>query len=234
MSNGQIRINYCVPGLVPHLSAALARGPAWAPATFLYPAIFVPGLATLVPAAHAVQPLAAASDRGLPGLAPEERFELGLISERLRHAGAVSASVGQPDLPAGAALNAGYSAPAALDFSSEALPAFPAEQVRALFVLLAAESAGGLPSHAADSGSSCCAASAAVPPDGDTDLQYTAADRQAAARALEQSHASTGPIRLDAAPIHGPSAHPSGAVHSTATRENTLEAAGSSARGYAG
>jgi hypothetical protein len=58
---------------------------------------------------------------------------LALISESLRHPGVVAACVGQPDRPAGAALNAGY--PDALDFLPEALPAFPAEQVLALFVL---------------------------------------------------------------------------------------------------
>jgi hypothetical protein len=60
----------------------------------------------------------------MPGLAAEEGF------------GAVAASVGQPDCPAGAALNVGY--PVAEDFSPEELPAFPAEQVRVLFVLTAA------------------------------------------------------------------------------------------------
>lgn len=130
----QSQVNYCVTGLVPHLSSALPRAPAWAPATSPYPAIFVvPGLAALVPDAHAVQPPAAASDPSMPGLAAEEGFGPGLASERLRHAGVMAASVGQPDRLAGAALHAGY--PASLDFLSEALPAFPAEQVRALFVL---------------------------------------------------------------------------------------------------
>jgi hypothetical protein len=53
-------------------------------------------------------------------------------------------------------------------------------------------------------------------------------------RVLEQSHGSTDPIRFAAAPIHGPSADPSGAAHSAAIRESTQEAAGSSARGCAG
>jgi hypothetical protein len=175
----QSQVNYCVTGLVPHLSSALPRAPAWAPATSPYPAIFVPGLVTLVPAAHAVQLPAAASDPSMPVLAAEEGFGPGLVSERFhppgalaatlvpaahavqppaaasdpsmpvlaaeggvgpglvserfRHPGVVAASVCQLDRPAGVALNAGY--PAVLDFLSEALPAFPAEQVRALFVL---------------------------------------------------------------------------------------------------
>src|SRR6266571_4781760 len=59
-------------GHVPLLSSALGLGlgPDWAPATLSSPAVFVPGVATLVPAAHAhaVHHLAAASDPGMPGL----------------------------------------------------------------------------------------------------------------------------------------------------------------------
>jgi len=131
----------------------------------------------------------------MPGLAAVEGVGLALISECSRHHGAVAASVGQPDRPAGAALNAGY--PDALDFLSGALPAFPAEQVRALFVVY---SAGGLSRHAAGTGNSGCAVSAAAPPV-DTCLQNTVAGRQAKGRALEQSCDSTCPILFDAAPI---------------------------------
>jgi hypothetical protein len=69
----------------------------------------------------------------MSGLAAVEGVGLALISESLRHPGVVAACVGQPGRPSGAALNAGY--PDALDFLPEALPAFPAEQVLALFVL---------------------------------------------------------------------------------------------------
>jgi hypothetical protein len=60
LENGLNRVNYCVPGLVPHLCSVLARGPDWGPAVPPYPALYVPGLAPLVPAAHAVEALAAA------------------------------------------------------------------------------------------------------------------------------------------------------------------------------
>lgn len=219
-------VNYCGPGLVPHLSSALARGPGRVPATCPCPAVLVPALSFLAPAAHAVQPLAAASAPSLPelgaasapslagiaaapappGLAGEGRFERGLIAECFHHPAALAASVGQPEHPAWGALDAEYPA---------------------------AESAGGLLRHAADSGSSCCAASAVVPPGEDTDRRYTAADRQAAGRAPEQSRGSTGPIPCDAAPIRGPNADPSGAAHWIASRESTQEAAGSSALGHA-
>ena len=79
----------------------------------------------------------------------------------------------------------------------------------------------------------CHAASAAAPPV-DTGLLNTGAGRQAVGRALELTFDSIGPNRFDAAPSHSPSAGPSGAAHSIATRENTEEAAGSSARGFAG
>ena len=101
-------------------------------------------------------------------------------------------------------------------------------------LLPAAESAGGRPCHAAGNDNAGCGAYAAAPPGGDTGLLNTAAGRRAAGRAPEQGRAATCPIRFDAAPIHGPSADPSGAAHSTASRGSTRGAAGSSARGHAG
>ena len=62
-------VNYCAPALGPRPCSALARGPDWAPAIPSYPATFLPGLAPLVLAAHAVRSPAAASGHGLPGLA---------------------------------------------------------------------------------------------------------------------------------------------------------------------
>jgi hypothetical protein len=208
-------VNDRVPDPVPHFSSARARGPAWVPATLPSRAICVAGLAISAPAAHAVRPLAAASAPALPG-GPEG---VGW--------GEVAASVGQPDRPAGAVLDAGY--PAAVDFSSEALPAFLAAQGRALRMLPAAESACGRSCHAAGNDNARCGAYAAAPPGGDTDLLHTAAGKRAAGRGLEQSRAAICPIRVDAAPIEGPTAHPSGAAHSAATRGSTQEAAGSSA-----
>jgi hypothetical protein len=105
--------------------------------------------------------------------------------------------------------------------------------VRPLFVYPAAVSAGGLPCHAAGNGNSGCVASAAALPGGIC-LQNTVAGRLEAGRALEQSYDSTGPILFDAAPIHCPSADPSGAAHSTATHESIQEAAGSISPGFAG
>src|SRR6185369_3811687 len=128
--------------------------------------------------------------------------------------------------------DAGY--PAAPELSSGALPAFPAGQVRELFVLPAAESAGGPPCRAAGNDNAGRAASAAAPPDGDTCLPNTAAGRQGAGRVPARSRDSTCPTLSDAAPSHGPSALPSGAAHPAATRESTREDSGSSARGYAG
>ena len=98
--------------------------------------IFVAGPATLVPAAYVVQRPAAVSGHGLPGPAAVEGAGPVLISERLCHPDVVVAGVGRAERPAGLALNVEY--PAASDLSSAALPAFPAEQVRALFVLSAA------------------------------------------------------------------------------------------------
>jgi hypothetical protein len=78
--------------------------------------------------AHGIQDPAAAAAHELPGLAAEQEVGRGLIAERFRHPGAVAASVFQPERPVDAALDAAY--PAALGFSSQAFPAFPAEQVR--------------------------------------------------------------------------------------------------------
>lgn len=206
-----IRVSYCDPGLVPHLCSDLARGPDWVPV------IFVPALATVAIAAHAVKRPAAAYDPGIPGLAAEEKRGSGQISEGFRHPAAAAASVD----------------PADQGFSTETLPAFPAEQVRASFVLPAVASAGGQPCHAAGNGNSGCGAYAAALPGG-TGLQNTAAGRPAAGRVPVQSCAATGPIRCAVAPIHSPSVGPTGAARSAATRESTREAAGSSSPGYAG
>ena len=100
------------------------------------PGVFVPGLAPVVPAAHAVELPVAASVHGLPELAAGEGLGQGLVSERFHHPAAVAASAGQPERPAGAALNA--EAPADVDFLPEDFPAFPAEQVQAFSALPAA------------------------------------------------------------------------------------------------
>jgi hypothetical protein len=131
------------------------------------------------------------------------------------------------------AVGAAFDVPAALDFSSADLPVFPAVQLRVFHVPTAAESVRGLPCHAAGNGNSGCAACSAVPLGGTCRLN-TGAGRRAAGRVTELNLDSTGPIRLYAVPIHGPSADPSGAAHWTAIRENTPEAAGSSSRGPAG
>ena len=151
----------CVPGLGPHLSAALVPGLPWAPVTSPYPAIlapaadavrppaaasdpglpgfvalaavFAPVLAALAPAAGAVRPPAAASDPGLPGLAAGQGPGPGPVSECFRYPGAAAACVRRLERPAGAELNAGF--PAALDFLSAALHLFPAGQGRALYLL---------------------------------------------------------------------------------------------------
>ena len=174
----------------------------------------------------------------MPGLVAEVPFGLALISSQVLPAfPAEQVRVPVKPLAAASDLMPGLAVEEAFGLaliSSQALPAFPAEQVRALFVLTAAESAGELSCHAAGNGNSGCVASAVAPPGGDTCLLNTAAGRQAAGLALEQSCDSTCPIHFDAAPNYGPSAHPSGAAHSTATRESTQEAAGSSALGYAG
>jgi hypothetical protein len=69
MSAPPVALINCVPGLVPLLSAVLAPGPPWAPAAYRYSAVFVPGLAALAPAAHAVLAPAAVADPVLPGFA---------------------------------------------------------------------------------------------------------------------------------------------------------------------
>jgi hypothetical protein len=176
----------------------------------------------LVPAAEPVPEL--------PEAAVVKQDNPGLISGTSLPPG-VAVGGGQPGHPAESVQSGGNRA--APDPSSSDLPVSPAGQVQALR-RWSADSADGLPCHAADNGNAGCAATAAAPPGGDTGLLNTAAGKQAAGRAPEQSRASTGPIRFDAAPIRGPSADPSGAVHSAATRENTREVAGSSAQGYAG
>jgi len=247
MLNGRNRVNYCVTDLVPHLCSAPNRGPDWVPAVPPYPALCVPGLAHLAPAALVVVPVAPAALAVVPlaavvepQAAASELFaaaaeppavEEGCGFERVHHLVAVVAYVDQPERPAAVALDVW--APVVFDFSPEALPVFPAEQVRPLFVYPAAVSAGGLPCHAAGNGNSGCVASAAALPGGIC-LQNTVAGRLEAGHALEQSYDSTGPILFDAAPIHCPSADPSGAAHSTATHESIQEAADSSSRVYAG
>jgi hypothetical protein len=102
--------------------------------------IYVPGLDSLVAAVYAVLPPDAVSAPVVPDLAPEvpdlaavEGGGPGLISDTLRCPDVVAACEGLTDRPAGVALNAG--SPVALDSLSEVLPAFPAERVRALFVV---------------------------------------------------------------------------------------------------
>ena len=167
----------------------------------------------------------------MPGLSFGDGFGPELTSEILRHPDAATSRADRPNRPAGAILNVHN--PGAFDFSSAALPSFPADQVRTLYDQCADQSAVGLPCHEAGNDNAGCAAYAAAPP-GDTCLPNNAAGRWAAERAPEQSGDPTGPILFDAAPIHGPSADPSGAAHSTAIRENTWEVAGSSKLVYAG
>jgi len=209
----------CVTGPVLRLSAVLARGPV---------SVLATGVLEL--AAYAEQLLAAASGPALPDLVAEER--LGLVSGCFLHPGAVAEIVARPDRHVEAALNAEY--PAASDFLFEALLFFPVEQVRVLFVLLAAESADGLFCHAAGNDNARVLSSAADLCGADICPLNTAAGREATGHAPEQSFAATCPIPFDVAPIHVPSADPSGAAHRTASRESTWEAAGSSARGSAG
>jgi len=95
--------------------------------------IYVPGLDSLVAAVYAVLPPGAVSAPEVPDLAAVEGGGPGLISDTLRCPDVVAACEGQTDRPAGVALNAG--SPVALDSLSEVLPAFPAERVRALFVV---------------------------------------------------------------------------------------------------
>jgi len=90
--------------------------------------------AILASAADVVLPPAAASDPGLPGLAVGKGPGPEPVSECFRYPGAVVACVYCPERSAGVELNAGCPA-AALDFSSEALPAFPAGQAQVIFVL---------------------------------------------------------------------------------------------------
>lgn len=103
------------------------------------PVVFVPGLEPLVHVAHAVHLQVAVSVPGLPGLAAVEEVGLDPIAERYHHPGAMAANVSQLVRPAGAALNA--EGPAVLELLPETLPAFPFEQVRAILVQPAAESA---------------------------------------------------------------------------------------------
>ncbi|MFA7061601.1 MAG: hypothetical protein WC156_12400 [Pedobacter sp.] len=164
-----------------------------------YPAVFVPGLANLVPVSSSLEMQAAAS--------AVELLEVYSVVEPS------AARVGQ-EQRAAAALNAEEAG------APETLPFFSVAQVQAHLVPPAVESAGGLPCRAAGNGNSGCVAYAAAP-HGDTDLRNTCADRQAAGRALGQNCASICPIPFVAAPIHDPSADPNVAANSTATREST-------------
>jgi hypothetical protein len=136
-----------------------------------------------------------------------------LTSERAHPLVAGAVSVDLPDCPAGAELNA--AAPPVECFSSEVLPASPAEQV--LCGLPAGYTAAGLPCHAVGNGNFRCATRAAALP-GDTGLQNTAAGIPAAGHESGQNHVSTGPNHFAAAPSRGPSADPNGAAHSAAIR----------------
>ena len=169
----------------------------------------------MVPAVHSGQTLAAASVPVLLGLAAEEVCGPGLNSERAHPLVAVAVSVDQPDYPAGEELNA--AAPPVGYFSSEVLPAFPEEKMQAFYGLPAGYTAAGLPCHEVDNGNSRCATHAAALA-GDTGLQNTVAGILAAGHESGQNHASTGSNHFAAAPSRGPSADPSGAAHSTATR----------------
>ena len=191
---------------------ALARVPDWNHAAPHYPAVFVPGLANLVPASYSHETQAAASAL--------ELLEVSSVVAPL------AARVGE-ERHAAAALNAEEGE------APETLPAFSVAEAQALLVQPAVESAGGSPCCAAGNGSSGCVVYAAAP-DRDSDHRNICADRQAAGRALEQTCSSICPIPFVAAPIHGPSADPNEAAHSTATRESIQEAADSSEPGYAG
>lgn len=96
-----------------------------APAARHGPEISALVLLPVVPAALAVEPLAVVSARALPGHAAEEACGLVPVFGQTHHPAAVAASAGQPGPPA------------ALDFSSAVLPAYPAVQVPVLFVLSA-------------------------------------------------------------------------------------------------
>jgi hypothetical protein len=144
-------------------------------------------------------------DPGFPTLVPAVRAVQAQVA---------ASAHGLPGLAAGLVENA--EVPADLSLSLSAVPAFLAEQVRALFVLSAASSAAEPPCHEADTGNAHCVASAAALRV-DTCLLNTAADRQEAGHAPELRCASICPIRDDADPIHGPNADPSGVAHQTAT-----------------
>ena len=118
-------------------------------------------------------------------------------------------------------------------FLSKTLHSFTYDQVRELFVFPSAESAGELQVHAAGNDIADCVTDAAALP-WDTDLLHIAADSEAAGRLPEQSRVPTCSILYDSDPIHGPSAHPSGATHSTATLERTQEVVDRSSQGLAG
>jgi hypothetical protein len=83
-------------------------------------------------------------------------------------------------------------------------------------------------------GISAVEAHAAAPLVGDTDPRNIDAGRQAAGQASGQRAGPICPNRFGDVPNHGPSDHPSVAVHPAATRGSTQEAGGSSARGFAG
>jgi hypothetical protein len=144
-----------------------------------------------------------------------------------RHSGAVALGLELPSEPVRLSFAAALRA-APADF-----PAAPAEQARALLARTAPDNVAALRRHAADSGNSGLAASAAVPL-GDIDRLNTVAGRWAAERARAQNRGSTCPSRFSAAAIHGPSARPSGAAHPRASRGSTLAAPGSSAPEFAG
>lgn len=172
-----------------------------------------------MPAAHAEAPLVAA-DAVEPVVAvaeppaAEEQHGLVPVSARAPLPAAEAASVDREERHVEVEPAAEYSV--APGFSPGAVPVFPAGQVR-MFLSLPAASAGGQPCHAAGNGNSACEASAAALP-GDTCPRYTAAGKREAERAPEQSSDSSGSTRFGAVPSHCPSAVPSVAAHSTATR----------------
>jgi hypothetical protein len=185
--------------------------------------------------AHAVQPLAvaAASDPGQPDLV-EQELEVRLICELRRRPVAATGRLVRLERSAGAAEAVQHVGdPAAADFFPEALPADPVEMARAFFARPLPDHAAAPGHRATGNGNSAGEYPAAARP-ADSAPPNTFADRPGAVPALEQNGGSICPIRADAAPSHCPNDRPSVVMPLAATRENTREDSGSSARGHAG
>ena len=198
-------------------------------------AVFLPGPAILVSAAHADPALIVVTACGLelPGAAVVA--SLGLTAERHRHPFAKAVDAERLGHPACVAQHAGYSA--AWSLSLQTPPVFPAEGFPAVQAFLAPPapySVGARSGHAVGNGNSAFESPADAPLAVDTDPLSTAAGRQATGRARGQHDGSICPNRFCAVPTHGPSDDPSVAARHAATRESTREAGGSNARGFAG